>query len=217
MTTTKERPIIFCGEMVRAIFAGRKTQTRHLIWRDGEPDHHMPWWCRDHWQDGDELLSCRYGATGDQLWVRETWAPRLDVDPFEEPEKARDYALYRADGTSLDEPHWHSYPQRWSPSIHMPRWASRIDLKITDVRAERLHKITEEDAIAEGILDGRYDPGIADGGKPGWCYAPGRYAGTPQHGFELLWDSINGKRFGCDWGSNPWVWVITFKRAEPQG
>jgi len=120
-------------------------------------------------------------------------------------------------------------PMKWHPSIHMPRWASRISLEVTDVRVERLQEITEEDAVKEGINVGMravapdsnglctqcgeakvYHVGSARGcrGGHGSVYDPATYRG----GFAFLWDQINGKR--ADWKSNPWVWVISFRKLE---
>jgi hypothetical protein len=214
-TAVRSRPIIFSGPMVQAILAGRKSQTRRVIdlsrvsfkpswvgWVD-HPDDGPGWYAQDvdapygelaeFW--GEQRLKCPYGAVGDLLWVRETFAARQDVDPVEEPDKARHYALYRADGTSLDEPHWHSHPSRWTPLIHMPRWASRITLRITGVRVERLQGISEDDAKFEGspLKSGSY---------------------SHRTWFRELWTEINGKRSGCDWASNPWVWAISFERLE---
>src|SRR5688572_22676571 len=124
----KERPILFSCEMVKAILEGRKTQTRRIITRmcltgNGPQD----------FVDG----SCPYGKPGDRLWVRETWAGRTDVDGKTDPEKARHYAMYRADGGDPKDPlEWHDYGGRWISPIHMPRWASRITLEVVDVRVE---------------------------------------------------------------------------------
>lgn len=97
------------------------------------------------------LDRCPFGVPGDRLWCREEFARRLDVDPVAEPEKARRYALYRADGTSLNEPHWHAYPARWTRADRMPRWASRIGLRLLGVRAARLSDIGLDEMIRTGI------------------------------------------------------------------
>ena len=118
--------------------------------------------------------------TGDLVWVRETFGPGIGDSPAPQ----RVYVAYRANG---------EYPERlrathvWRPSIFMPRWASRLTLRVTDVRAERLQDICEEEAVEEGAL------GVDD--------------------FSALWDSINGKKY--PWSGNPWVWVITFERGQP--
>lgn len=151
-----------------------------------------------------KTFRCPYGQPGDRLWVRETWMPFERAETMQSvnggPLLSTGRFLpggigYRADldncglvpvtGDGLTV--LRTPKDRWRPSIHMPRRASRLTLEVCSIRVERLHEIREEDAIAEGIFDGTYDPGLADGGKPGWCYAPNSYAGTPRHGFELLW------------------------------
>jgi hypothetical protein len=95
----------------------------------------------------------------------------------------------------------------WKPSIHMPRWASRITLEITDIRVQRIQEISEADAIAEGIREVAGKPGVFDGGGP----AIGR---TARHAFLRLWDSIYAAQ-DLGWEVNPWVWAISFRRLEP--
>jgi hypothetical protein len=203
VTKTRERPIVFSGPMVQAILDGRKSMTRRAIKPQPETyqgesglQFEYPGWNGSLSAAGFARY-CRHGVPGDRLWVRETWAPRLDVDPIKDPEKARHYALYRANGTSLDEPHWHSYPSAWRPSTSMPRWASRITLEITDVRVERLKDISVSDAWAEGF----HDPT----GKGGWAPA------TARTWFFETWNQINGDG---SWESNPWAWVISFKKIH---
>ncbi|WP_337175399.1 hypothetical protein [Paludisphaera sp.] len=216
-TQLKERPILFSGPMVQAILSGRKTQTRRVLKPQPEPcegdryrwappgaryDAGLGMWIPlTTWRADVEVMRsgaagiaefCPYGTVGDRLWVRETFAPRLDVDPREEPLKARDYALYRADGSSLDEPHWHHYPDRWTPSIFMPRWACRIVLEITDVRVERLHRISQDDAAAEGFP---------------WLDDPMEL--PPKGRFRETWQALNGE---ASWDADPWVWAVTFSR-----
>jgi hypothetical protein len=206
---TRERPIIMSGPMVRAILEGRKTVTRRvvkpqpacgcryeingaesgalqMVGTRSDPIVFVP----PTPTSKDYVLRCPYGRPGDRLWVRETFAPRLDVDPATEPQKARHYALYRANGTGLDEPHWHAYPDRWTPAIHMPRWASRLTLRVEAVKVERVQEISEEDARAEGRSLDPNDP-----------------AGY----FPATWDAINKAR-GFGWESNPYVWCVTFSR-----
>lgn len=132
-----------------------------------------------------------------RLWVRETWYPRCaDAKDY-----GTDEIIYRADyggtGGCVFRP-------SWNPSIFMPRWASRITLEVTGVRAERVQDITEEDAKAEGV--------ILHGG---WNANDTEYAINYRGGFSRLWDSINAKR-GYGWDKNPWVWVIEFKRLDGQ-
>lgn len=130
---------------------------------------------------------CPYGQPGDRLWVRETHHV-LDAGYIDG--KGREI-VYRA-----DEPDW---PYGWTPSIHMPRFASRITLEITDVRVERVQEIRLLDIKAEGITDAALGNVIQEGF-------------TVQKAFEDLWDSIYGKKPGRSWADNPWVWVIAFKR-----
>lgn len=150
---------------------------------------------------GEFRFLCPYGEVGDRLWVRETWAYGC---PEDVPDKI---AVYRADldgegrfQERLAARGSISYGyNRWRPSIHMPRWASRITLEITKVRVERVQQITDENAIAEGV--------------PRENHAETGYYGPRTH-FKHLWDSINGKRDGGKyaWEKNPWVWVLEFKR-----
>jgi hypothetical protein len=199
-----DHPIIFNGAMVRAILDGRKTMTRRVC----IPRHHDRKPCEHYTPDGEgndvimsrhcehgsEGRSCPYGGPGDRLWVRETWARCVHS-----PDCTGRY--FRADGEHNDG----AKIDRWRPSIHMPRWASRLTLEVVAVRVERVRDITEDDARAEGaelvLKDGRAIRDI-DGGD-GWDY---RLA------FSELWDSINAKR-GYGWAVNPFVWVVTFRRV----
>lgn len=202
-----ERPILFSGEMVRAILDGRKTQTRRVVkppkWamaRDIETEHGIA--CAFH-PDCESLafLPCPYAKIKfgnkyvphyeGRLWVRETWARTTDYDGQFLLDGVK--ALYRADDNGSIT------PSRWRPSIHMPRALSRITLEVTGVRVERVQDISQEDAKAEGVEPFHPPtPGVG----PTWI---------PR--FEWLWDDINGKR-GFGWNTNPWVWVISFKRLE---
>ncbi len=185
--------------MVRAILAGTKTQTRrvvkpaHKAWIEMPVTHQLGEW---------DKRPLPYGKPGDRLWVRETWSPdppidsswastewngcgrRIDGVPerFQHPR----FCNYSAD--------WLHGPIVWRPSIHMPRWASRITLEVTGVRVERLQDISEADAMAEGAPWGA-------------CGSP--QEGSRKAGFAKLWDSINGPN---SWDANPWVWAINFKR-----
>jgi hypothetical protein len=191
-TTTKERPILFSGPMVRAILDGRKTQTRRVIkFRDfpDDPKAHRPWRTGGgYWQDGDDFLPCPYllppyqDSNYPRLWVRETWAV------WGEFRDGPGYC-YRADG--------HQLGVTWKPSIHMPRKVSRITLEVTGVRVERVGDISTADCAAEGIQ-----------------LQPGRDTEHLRRDFRTLWDSINGKR-GYGWATNPWVWVVEFTRVQP--
>lgn len=196
----KERPILFSGPMVRALLAGAKTQTRRIV--KPQPDV-------KHWQglqrmspkDGkarfrivapdfpdderDDIL-CPYGQPGDRLWVRETWqciaGTKQAASIVRQPvPPVRGWIEYAA--TPSEEP-----PPRWRPSIHMPRWASRILLELTGVRVERLRDITPDDCRAEG---GPYDSPLD---QLAW--------------YRDLWESINGHG---SWLANPWVWCLSFR------
>ena len=211
----KERPILFSSSMVRAILDGSKTQTRRVVKPQPEwvnenagcgiatgggimPSPRADWL---HWR-GSRLLRpeprCPYGLPGDRLWVRETFAivPRTayarsdGVQQTLRPDDDHDAAIYRA-GWDRSNGGF-----RWRPSIHMPRWASRILLEIADVRVERLQDISEADAKAEGAHNHKYN---------GLDLAYAR-------AYSDLWESINGPD---SWAANPWVWVVEFRRIEP--
>lgn len=219
----RERGMIFNADMVRAVLNGSKTQTRRIM--KVQPSEcfnplnmALETDFKAHWytpgvvdKDGylqpakkqafgvaseDEGYTCPFGAVGDRLWVRETF--RLFDSSVECA--CEDHCscscyhgkpMYRANGNDSEA--------KWIPSIHMPRWASRITLEITGVRVERLQDISEEDAKAEGIIP------AAGGVEKGW-----------EHRFNLreLWIGIYGEE---SWQANPWVWVIEFKRVEHVG
>lgn len=205
----KEHPILFSAPMVHAILEGRKTMTRRVVdmRRHGWPlrEGVTP---EEHAADIAAVISlCPYGQPSDRLWVRETW-------DFRSWERDTVRISYGAGGLQEDRvppsrwnPTVYNY-ERWRPSIHMPRWASRLSLEVTAVRVERLQDISEEDARAEGADKG-FEMDVAEfvTGKP-------IKNETYRTGFRLLWDSINAKR-GYGWGSNPWVWVVEFKKVEP--
>lgn len=189
----KEKPILFSAPMVRAILEGRKTQTRRIVknaplLRNGSL----------HGNDYLEFVKqCPFGNVGDQLWVREAWAPHADMPRA---------AIYRCDaGGDYQDNVTPNF--RWRPSIHMPRWASRITLEITGVRVERLQDISEEDAKAEGAEQ--------FWGEPERYGEQLEYEWYPDKSYVVgcrdLWQSINGV---ASWDENPWVWVIEFKRVE---
>ncbi|EKT4325785.1 TPA: hypothetical protein NQS76_000080 [Klebsiella pneumoniae] len=205
----KERGMIFNGEMVRALLDGRKTQTRRPIkWKQtrfteiGEREDGSKWpWSEDAEHACDFWHPCPFGAVGDRIWVRETWA--------EAGASAPDLKLYRANYPEHVPSIYENVPPteeiRWTPSIHMPRTASRILLEITGVRVERLNSIHDVDAMREGIQN-LTTCSHADFGILGVVNAQ-----HPVRAFQLLWESI----YGADsWRANPWVWVIEFKRVE---
>ncbi len=231
-----ERGMIFNGEMVRAILDGRKTQTRRPIkWKQtrfteiGEREDGSNWpWSEDAEHACDFWHPCPFGAVGDRIWVRETWgvashafsddglmidwvpdrpATAIHEMPFGNGYYSG-YAIYAADGdfTWGDDDGYEDGRSCWKPSIHMPRAASRILLEITDVRVERLNAISEEDARAEGIIDG----GCLNCGEPEPCGCTNPEPDATD-AFAYLWQSIYGQE---NWNANPWVWVIEFKRVE---
>lgn len=223
---SKERPILFSGPMVRAILSGSKTQTRRVVKpqdvvegpTESDPAPYLHGiQCPGLCDYGCDAHPCPYGAPGDQLWVRETfnsdWCDRV---------------IYRADGGSAREAGYASEP-KWKPSIFMRRSESRLTLEVTSVRVERLHDISNEDAIAEGI-----ERPVVDGRSLGWenylwhghGAAPKKYRDAwlwqystygadrvdgPRLSYSSLWSSINGP---ASWEANPWVWVVGFKRAD---
>ncbi|ENK2735673.1 hypothetical protein AB3C09_000013 [Klebsiella variicola] len=214
-----ERGMIFNAEMVRAILDGRKTQTRRPIkWKQtrfteiGEREDGSKWpWSEDAEHACDFWHPCPFGAVGDRIWVRETFCPAPLEMQSEPPRKTMWNIAYR-DGMQMEKlapaeynPTIYNY-ERWTPSIHMPRWASRILLEITDVRVERLNAISEEDARAEGIIDG----GCLNCGEPEPCGCANPEPDATD-AFAYLWQSIYGQ---ASWNANPWVWVIDFKRVE---
>ncbi|WP_238085276.1 hypothetical protein [Pseudescherichia vulneris] len=230
-----ERGMIFNAEMVRAILDGSKTQTRRIVkpqrvgdgWSVKEAQsplaarHTHDWWLPTGTRPYSALPGCPYGVVGDRIWVRETWA---DVNHDGCPAVA-----YRADGEvrdlqeddgEEDDPNLEKYcfanfypdlisgtEGRWTPSIHMPRWASRITLEITAVRVERLSEISEADAAAEGV------PPAGDllPDHPGAYLTPKGDFATAKVAFQRFWESIYGDD---SWQANPWVWVIEFRRVE---
>jgi hypothetical protein len=211
----KEHPILFKGRLVRAILAGTKTQTRRVITQAVGPVERITrdvigvqpnniWWRFDVNGDGT-IIRCPFGVPGDHLWVRESFCPNYFDD--RQPGTGNKHG-YRADWNS-DAMHGVAPEPRWTPSIHMPRAASRITLEVTDIRVELLQAIAEEDAKAEGVFfDGTY-----------WRGADHPIKGHPKsfpfawQAFQSLWDSINAKR--APWASNPWVWVVSFRRVQP--
>jgi hypothetical protein len=186
----RERPILFRGELVREILAGRKTQTRRPV--KPQPDFAAP-------TEGDLsalLERCPYGRPGDRLWVRETFC-KLDREHWNDPRlpkfhlstrygtPRRNAVAYRAECDADSERCRKELGYRWTPSIHMPRWASRLTLDIVAVGLERLTRIVACDAEKEGVAD------VA--------------------AFAAKWDEIHGA--GAFRG-DPWVWVIQFRRVE---
>lgn len=247
----KERPIIFSTDMVRAILAGRKTQTRRIIkpqpeqiangWKYGKDFKNMALGSGTPGTDVLYPYECPYyDIATRRLWVRETWLPaawdgeqnmikalyKADMkkskwfSPYQDDDDGEKFNhLWRSICDELDRNGIHpdadgmynfqgvqKQPLSWRPSIHMPRAAARLILQITDIRVERLHSISEADAIAEGVEQG-FD------WYRNYKYPDTTYAClTAKHSFRTLWESINGPN---SWGTNPWVWVITFAPPPP--
>lgn len=183
-----------------------------------------------------------YGKPGDTLWVRESgWEPKTATvrELREGADTWPDYAYDADELTSSDADDFRRWGWKRRPSIHMPRWASRITLEIVDVRVQRLQEIGEDDARAEGLT---VQQGSGPGAGPGYKWHGLGYHGgaLDAHGaplfhvesqgrcgckvagdgparcaFRELWDSINSRRSGCSWADSPWVWALTFKRATP--
>jgi hypothetical protein len=218
-----EHPILFSTTMVKAILDDKKTKTRRVI--KPQPDHcHrdiinklQPYdqadWDRLIPQIGDKEIKCPYGKVGDVMWVRETWKYYEKAVGHGENFHVKKFLAYKADADNVGiQKSCEWYEGKWKPSIHMPRKACRIRLKITDIRIERLQDITEEDAKAEGVS---YESAIDCNGW-GPTYNDPDSGGYPIYkaGFEYLWDSINKDR-GYGWDTNPWVWVVSFERIQP--
>lgn len=192
----KERPIMMCGEMVCAILSGKKTETRRMAGLkelNKKHDYYFVW--KDDFENYHEVVNPNktiqlkhpYGVAGDTLWVRETFNTAVAYEDHYEPtskiERGRT-VIYKA--TDSKEPGVLGCEETgewlWRPSIHMPRWASRITLTVKSVTLGRLHEITDEGAKAEGVTD--------------------------RAEYERLWKEINGRE---SWDNNPWVWVVKFE------
>ena len=203
----KERPILFSGPMVRAILDGRKTQTRRMVkWPASYKDHEIADAVRALNRSSTKSIGrhgpcdgirdrfrCPYGVVGDRLWVRETFADARAM---------WGKVFYRADDQTD-----HDSDGTWTPSIHMPRWASRITLEIVSIRVERLQEITEEDAKAEGVERGIWSQPAGLFMEP--CDETDDKHATYRDGFGFLWSSIYG-----NWDSNSYVWVVEFRRVD---
>ncbi|ENO7635005.1 hypothetical protein ACFGSQ_001238 [Klebsiella pneumoniae] len=198
-----ERGMIFNAEMVRALLDGRKTQTRRPIkWKQtrfteiGEREDGSKWpWSEDAEHACDFWHPCPFGAVGDRIWVREAFrvhSRATDVATLVYKASERNSWTEQTRRVPVAVCNKLATPEKWTPSLHMPRWASRILLEITGVRVERLRSMSQDDARAEGVIaaSGPMEAGLA---------------------FRELWDSIYGEE---SWKANPWVWVIEFKRVE---
>ena len=245
MKPGRERPILFNGEMVRAILDGRKTQTRRVIkpqpWMEypriiGPEEYHCsievngmieegPLVYGVYDEDGEWGVKSPYGKPGDQLWVRETFFHADEEYHYEHNGitmqavaiTAPEVTVYKADNEYWDPEALRECGMKWRPSIHMPRWASRIQLLIKDVRVERVQDIGIQDAISEGIAELTKDDVVkkyAVLDKGDYSSIPwSEMALDPRIAFAGLWQDMNAKR-GFGWDTNPWVWVVEFERIK---
>ncbi|KPY58406.1 hypothetical protein [Pseudomonas amygdali] len=225
MSQAKERPILFSAPMVRAILSGQKTVTRREVKKPAALDCLAAGFEPAFLALPGNADLCPYGRVGDRLWVRETFALLGNEDGCcidwqdnlikgDERSAARiyrascppgDYGLNQIPAKADWKPDTEAmeYDGAWRPSIHMPRWASRILLEITDVRVERLQEISRSDIRAEGL---ECPPELAsDDVSP-------NYRDWYPAAWRDLWESINGAE---SWNANPWVWVVEFKRVTP--
>lgn len=217
MSVLRERPMIFSAEEVQAIRDGRKTQTRRVvkpqprnrnttavaIAGDGIYEEFSP---RGLLVD-TRTWRCPYGQPGSRLWVREGFYTAGDNKKLL--------------GYVADSDHPHGEPYYKKPPIHMPRWASRLTLTLTDVRVERVQEISEKDVAADGIEVEFHAPGsygISDPCATGTVTLPGgtQVWSTALECYRRLWDSLNAKR-GYGWDVNPWVWVLSFLMVTSNG
>ncbi|HHF0816723.1 TPA: hypothetical protein ACPIDV_005798 [Pseudomonas aeruginosa] len=196
----KERPILFSRPMVRAILEGRKTVTRRVMkpqpdFLGSMVDPNTPFKTLDAGLHA--RITCPYGEPGDRLWVREAWAADAQVDAIAPRDLSQGEPIWYPADFSVRQTGCSMISKgRGRPSIHMPRWASRILLEITAVRVERLQDITPNQCIAEGAWREK-DKELGRGQEAIAAFAD-------------LWRSTGG-----DWDANPWVWVVEFKRVTP--
>jgi len=226
----KERGILFKGEMVKAILDGTKTQTRRIV--KPQPSENI-WDCLrgcqpmrrrkyEYMGDGSIEISIKpYAFVGDRLYCKEAWATGDKLDKYNATQIAEMAEEAGFEGMNPKCPLLYKDDSRiqwghndladfgpfgrWRSPRFMPKWASRITLEITEVRVERVQEISEGDARAEGVSwpEGAQESNIRKWGSEQ----------TARMRFADLWDSINAKR-GYSWESNPWVWVITFRRMQ---
>lgn len=228
----KERPILFSGDMVRALLSGRKTQTRRIVKSER---YRLPYDAdtfkvtrhgiiKGDCEKGESSfmpLTNRYGIRSDKLWVKETFREWHESDNqcgcsdhCSCSTKPTTEYCYRADGHQIDDED-RALGIKWKPSIFMPRHASRLTLQLVNVRIERLNDISEQDAMAEGIDNNCSHINDCD------CY-PGEWLNylndddgfpcySPIDSYRTLWEKINGEG---SWNENPWVWVVEFKQIN---
>lgn len=198
----REHPLLMKGPLVRATLEGRKTQTRRPVKTESLPDPGFVWaecLCREIDPSDTPCLTClaRFPGipeAGDRLWVRETWTAAMH-----EPKGPAD-CLYRADDNRGVED---LAEAKWTPSIHMPRWACRLVLPLVSVRVERAQDISEADAWAEGYEE-HWQRRVKEAGADGPLGRP-----DARGWFAMLWDKLYGT-----WGKNPWVVVYEWGQIE---
>lgn len=198
----RERGMIFNAEMVRALLDGRKTQTRRIIKVQPQEGVRISVLVKSGFEDGHgRELACPFGDVGDRLWVREAFrvhSKATDVATLVYRASERQSWTQQTRRVPISECNKPVSPEAWTPSLHMPRWASRITLEITGVRVERLKYIPRAGIIAEGYpAEREIDGGDSD----------------PFLWYRDLWESIYG--YGS-WQDNSWVWVVEFKRVEDE-
>lgn len=227
----KAHPILFNGDMVRALLAGRKTQTRRVLatqpsdrWHFGtaskrgiilgaitsshpKKGRFGAFIRREIWANAGkfehDVITCPFGKPGDLLWVREAFGYEIR-NVGGTPHEQITFRASNSDAAHCYDCNGMEQPMKWKPSLHMPRHASRLTLRITDVRVERLQEISEEDAKAEGVSCGESLGGCANY----WHSDHGEKFPMAINAFSDLWQSINGPE---SWSANPWVWVIEFE------
>jgi hypothetical protein len=232
MSQMSGRGVIFTDESVRAILDGRKTQTRRVVdmghvefiggrgqendpscWGYGFGDGKWAVLARgldERFKNGCWSIPCPYGEIGAQLWVKETWRTwERPVDAVDGIRFRADDAFVRIENTMAAAERWvvahdnNKHRDAWRPSIFLPRWASRITLRVTEVRVQRVQEISEPDAKAEGVIPYTTNTlRMVDPNAQGPQYRPA---------YEDLWSEINGAK--APWSSNRWVWAVTFERV----
>ncbi len=223
----KEHPIIFGGPMIKTILEGSKTMTRRPIklkdidenckWCHGKGYEYID--CQNELSGYDYRRPCRcmmprcpYGIPGDRLWVRESfWIAEMEGQGIGNQFLVYDEEMDKEPHPSKLRP---TFDMKWghNPSIHMPRWASRITLEVTEVRVKKLQQITEEDAKSEGVEIMQRPPSVGGGTQylaPACGDRPSYWEYSASTAFMYLWETIYGKDA---WDNNPWVWVISFKK-----